>query len=437
MKFKTKWSEILLRTALVIAVFISIVLSAYIWTSDQRFAHIEPQADRTTSLKGRDIKSLHDIYMPTQVFRFRDDQLYQVYDVNKNLPLEFSKEIEAADLSHPVKIAGGRKRYQRFLTNHDLLQLVYPDQLSFAIFYGDLTRDKSVVFNRIFIPVKTKQTFYLGDDLHDRLYRVKASKLSFDRLMRYSAKSTGQIPVRLEWLRDGYVPFYGKSQKVNVYSYLVNQQPNSYFVSRLLGTSGITKRVERNSTTYTAGIYERVTVPKNGSSFEYTNYSINKIPKTLTNRLYDSLTYVHQIGLMEQDLRFFDTNGSSVTYRHFVEGFPVFMSPQQNAQIRIAYNANGMTINFNSIDLQIPIPFDGQTTSLPATRTVISDLETEGIAPSDIQLLTIGYRVKYDNTYHRLINLIPTYYIKIFNHWKSLAEWQSTDITALKMVAKE
>ena len=46
-------------------------------------------------------------------------------------------------------------------------------------------------------------------------------------------------------------------------------------------------------------------------NYLYTHFEKNKIPNA-TNRLLDSVYYVHQLGLTEQDLRFFDADGTNV-----------------------------------------------------------------------------------------------------------------------------
>ncbi|MDK8130885.1 two-component system activity regulator YycH [Lactobacillus jensenii] len=144
-------------------------------------------------------------------------------------------------------------------------------------------------------------------------------------------------------------------------------------------------------------------------------------------RLSDSVTYVHKLGLVEQDLRFFDAEGSSVVYTNYIEGYPVFIKTQ-GPQIQIRYSTDNITIKFNSTNLQIPVPFDGRTVKIPKTSTVIKTLQAKGIAKSDIQRMTIGFELVRDSAHDSLVDLTPTYYIKIYNHWLSLSEWQNANL---------
>lgn len=430
MKSKNRAIDIALHIATGLVIITSIVLWIFILTSDQRFSGLNQSTDTdTTHVKNS--KSIKDAYLPTEVFGYRNNQLYQLYDYDKNLPLVFSKEFNNAKIERIKPIFITKKDYQKFLANKAYLQLTYPDQITFGIFSSNVSKYKNSEFNRIFIAQKDgKFKLYAGNDLNHRIYEVSLKNGNFDKLLKYAQKSESKTAVSLIRLSEGYEVSYKNDLTVNVYSYLISNPSDSYFVSRLLGTSGVSSKTAGNVTTYTAGLYNHLEVPKSNSkdyhNYTYINYQKSSIPNPNT-RLSDSVTYVHKLGLVEQDLRFFDAEGSSVVYTNYIEGYPVFIKTQ-GPQIQIRYSTDNITIKFNSTNLQIPVPFDGRTVKIPKTSTVIKTLQAKGIAKSDIQRMTIGFELVRDSAHDSLVDLTPTYYIKIYNHWLSLSEWQNANL---------
>ena len=407
MKSKNRAIDIALHIATGAVIITSIVLWIFILTSDQRFSGLNQSTDTdTTHVKNS--KSVKDAYLPTEVFGYRNNQLY---DSDKNLPLVFSKEFNNAKIESIKPIFNTKKDYQKFLTNKTYLQLTYPDQITFGIFSSNVSKYKNSEFNRIFIAQKDgKFKLYAGNDLNFRIYEVSLKNGNFAKLLKYAQKAESKTAVSLIRLSEGYEVSYKNDLTVNVYSYLISNPSDV--------------------TTYTAGLYNHLEVPKSNSkdyhNYTYINYQKSSIPNPNT-RLSDSVTYVHKLGLVEQDLRFFDAEGSSVVYTNYIEGYPVFIKTQ-GPQIQIRYSTDNITIKFNSTNLQIPVPFDGRTVKIPKTSTVIKTLQAKGIAKSDIQRMTIGFELVRDSAHDSLVDLIPTYYIKIYNHWLSLSEWQNANL---------
>ena len=82
------------------------------------------------------------------------------------------------------------------------------------------------------------------------------------------------------------------------------------------------------------------------------------------------------------------------------------------AQVKFA--SNGMTINFNSLDLQIPIPTSGEKKTLIPTIVAMDELYQKGYHRKDIERIIIGYTAKSsDSKNKKLVDLEPAYYVKI------------------------
>ena len=439
MKFRFKLGDFLLGLGTFIVIVLSIVLWIFIMTSDQRFSNIGQQNQENTTTKeqvrNRSVKSLYDLYIPTTSYGFPNGNLCQLYDSKNNLTLEFTKEIKKAKAVNKIKkIVHSQARYQEYLNSPEYVQLVYPDEITFSLFNQlNKSANDDREFNRFFVS-KSNHWIYLGNDQNNEIYQIKIKGANFDRLRKYAQNAKSKSPVRLVRLKEGYYPFYSREIDGKVYSYLTNHQSYSYFVSRLLGTSGVTSKTNKNGQTiYSLSYYTRLKVPapKSGEhNYLYTHYEKNKIPSA-TNRLLDSVYYVHQLGLTEQDLRFFDADGSNVSYLNYIEGIPVFLN-KHDLQVKTTFSTDSINVAFNSINFQIPIPFDGQTKTIKPTQDVIDELASHGLKQDDIQRIVIGFTTEKDSSRHGLINLVPTYYVKAYDEWKSVREWEKQDLTTYR-----
>lgn len=435
MKFKLKISNILLHIATVGVIILSLVLWIFVMTNDQRFSHITQPKVEKTRISVRNFKSLRDLYLPTNTYDFRNNRLYQIYNSKRNLPLEFSKECQDIKVAQVNLIGQKKAAYKRIMNDADYIQLTYPDQVTFATaFHLKQKKRSNYVFNRIFLPEKSDNYLYLGNDKNNHLYRLDLKKADFSAFRKYTHKAYDKVAVSFIKLKAGYFPSYSQSFAKNIYSYLTDHQDNSYFVSRLLGTSGVSNKTNHHGqTTYTAGYNSRLRVPKTGRNtdhnFLYTNYERVKVPSA-NSRLLDSVYYVHQIGLMEQDLRFFDADDNTVSYTNFIEGAPVFLN-EHDLQIQVNFAGDTVSSRFNDTNLQIPIPTNGSKKTVEATAQILARLNKKGLNTQNIDKIVLGLKAVTDHKRRNLLELEPTYYIKAFGQWRSASEWENSDIAGL------
>ncbi|WEV37065.1 hypothetical protein [Lactobacillus sp. ESL0677] len=438
MKFKFKFGDFFLLVGTLLVFSLSIVLWIFIMTNDQYFSHINQTSSVAQQSRNRLNNSIYDLYIPTCSYGFKNGQLYRLYDAKKNLPLEFAKELKGIKFKNLNVVSTSRSKYERMLNAPDYIQLTFPDEVSIKLFTKQNTLENGKKFRRVFIS-NSDNRLYLGNDETTTVYRIDLARANFTKLRSYASHAHSMTPVKLVRLKDYYEVFYTNAERWRVYSYLTNNQTDSYFVSRLLGTTNVTAHSSKKGwITYSLNYYTKLRIPKSGTKKHdllYTKYEKSK-NLAMHERLLDSVDYVHKLGLSEQDLRFFDTNGMAISYTNYIEGLPVF-AEQHTPQIKTSFTPESMQVAFNNIDLQIPIPFDGQTRSLPSTDTVLQELTNQGLKRDQIQRIIVGFRMVKDNSHDHLANLIPTYYVKAYNRWQSLSEWQKQDLTALNKDNKE
>lgn len=430
MKYR-KLKDILLHIATTLTIVFSIVLWIFILTSDQRLSQVDSPSGSKVESRNRINKSLHNIYMPVSAYLYEKKQLYQIYDSKKNLSLEIASQLNQAKFNSIKLISKTKKQYSKFITDPDYLQFAYPDTITIATFVNNNSKYKDAFINRIFIAKKTHQ-LYIANDETTTMYKVKLTDVNFSKLCNYAKKAQSKQPVVLKKFNDVYSTIYLHPIKIDIYSYLTNNQKPSYFVSKLLGTSGITTRSHDGNMIYSSGYSKHLDVDSKTNKYQYVSYEKNTA-KTSTDRVLDSIYYVNRLGLGQQDLRFFERTNSQYNYTNYIDGTPVFLA-NDDIQIHVQYDFDSIITTFNSTNLQIPIPFDGRTQTLPATSDIIANLKASNINTQDIQKIVVGYTLTKDQGHDDLVDLVPTYYIKAFDQWKTINQWQQSNV---KLIASQ
>lgn len=380
-------------------------------------------------------KSLHDMYIPTSSYGFKNGKPYHLYDSKKNLPFEFAKDFRKGKVTQIKLIEEKEANYKLLLNNPNFIQLDYPDQITFSLFLNKHFKHGNREFNRIFVPQSSNKWLYLGNDRNNYVYRLRIKNASFDRLRRYAQNAKYKDEIQFTRFKSGYSVFYNETTNWRVYSYLTSHQNNSYFVARLLGTSGVSSRTnKRGQTTYSLNYSARLRVPRstqNDYNYLYTRFDKNK-KLTSSQRLLNSVYYVHRLGLIEQNLRFFDADKDNIVYTNYIEGIPVFLN-DHSPQVSGNYSGSAVSVAFNSTDFQIPIPFDGRTRNLISTHQLINNLAKHGLHEDNIDKIIIGFHVEKDNSHNSLVNLLPCYYVKAYGTWKSADEWEKQNNNLYQM----
>lgn len=424
-KFNFNFKDFFLHLATAAAIIASIIMWIGLMTNTQSFNQISNKPSAQSSDVASHYRNLKNFYAPSHVYTFIDGIRYQVYDSKKNLPLKFTQSFENAKLGSITRVSTSQERYKEMIDDHSFVQFAYPDQIDFTVLIGtNKKRNADKQFNRVFIPNSSDHHYvYFGNDIGNRLYRMNIIKGDFSKLAKYVNKAEDQTEVSFLHLHNLYVPAYSQPLSVREYSYLVSYHSGSYYASKLLG-NGYKRSVSNNTTTYRSGYSDSLQVPKKNSNHQYYYNAYQKQGRfDFSRQLLEGVTYIRKIGLSEQDLRFFEANDNSVQYVNYIEGLPAFLNAH-DPQAGVTFSKETINVNFNSTDLEIPIPFDGRTKTLPSTRQLLRDLAGIGIKRSSIQRIIVGYSVKKDKSRGDLVNLVPTYYIKVNNVWNSLSGWE-------------
>ena len=144
---------------------------------------------------------------------------------------------------------------------------------------------------------------------------------------------------------------------------------------------------------------------------------------SFTTQLQKSYSHLVNLGVPMDNIRYYgyDTTSSSVIYRSYVEGFPIF-NQTENGDVRIQMTSNGLDRYYFSLDsLQVPVPTTGKQTSvtLPSSTTVLKQLVAAGYKDNKIGSIELGYQWSQNKSSKLVIDLTPTYYVYYNGAWRT------------------
>lgn len=427
-----KFKNLIIRVSLIIAVLLSLVFSYYIWTSDQRYS-VNLASKQSLKIQKKEAEPITNLILPAEIIlNDAKHQSYQLHDNKQNLPLDFTADVKKARAKSLKKLASNSENYQKMLVSASYYQLVYPDKITLNTFLkiNNIkleTKLDATQFNRIFVPAAKNNVLYLGDDQHDQLVKITFSRLNLEKLQQSIKDTTNCFAITQQKFDQQYLPLYLTDNQVNIYSYLIATQSESTYVTKLLGGNDVESKKTATGVTYSTGLYKKLIYNNETGIYSFTDYQQDTIPKKLSVRLQNSYDYLTDSGINLTDTRYFEANNSKISYRYFVEGFPVFDENNTAPAIQAEFSTTGFKLNFKNRQLQIPIPSDGRKVTVPKTTTVLEQLKQKGYLDNEIEKIVLSFKLVHDAENDKLIDLVPTYYVKINGEWQDYTTWLGDD----------
>lgn len=423
-----KITKALLPIGLTIAVAVSVTLSALIWTNPAQYERNRQRSSNnpTTELNTRSQK---DVYLPTQVVYSDASGKQQLLNNRKiNLTAEIREALSTWKFSRLTRVTKvSHADYMAYLTQKNSLLLSYASPVNVSIFDKVSTSKlglKNTEFSRILVPLNGGRYIYLLDDQNQRVYRVRAQDVSTKKLKSILRENLFRITVHMQWLNGGATAYMPNQVTVPSYSYLVNQQSTDYFTSRLLNngeSTNVTAKKNKDNTVYSDGTSKQLTVYNKQGMALFEDYSAMQATLSFGQRLTSSYQAVKTIGIPMENLRYYGYDGTNdtVTYRSFVEGFPIFNQSNYGAA-RIQILSQGVRrYNFSLYSLQVPVPNDKKSITLPGTQAIIDQLTASGYSKKKITSVQLGYQWAASSSSDKVVNLTPTWYVNYNGTWKT------------------
>lgn len=435
----TRLSSIILRVALIIAVAISFVLTYLIMAHNTAFNRPQDVVnDNTNAVQNSTVQSLGDVYLPIRVIYHDDVTEKLVYNRKNNLMANLQKRLAKWNMTTigVVQKLDMKKAYLARLNQKNSIMMIYPDRITWRLFADTFKQPSKLsetdfAFDRLIATPKGNRltiTFLNDDNQTIRETTMAGNYTDLTSLVR-SADFTAQC--KYVALNNTTQLLFTKAFTMNPYSYLVSYTPDNEFVNNLMSgseTSNIESKSSGGDTQYISGS-QKLIVPKNGHLVTYQNYGQKEV-KTMTAKLENSFETLKNGGISLRNIRYFayDDNTDTVSFRNYVEGFPVFQQTDKGAaQITPGDSTGLLEALFANSNLQVPVPSDQAAVSVIPTEQVIDQMVQRGFKRKRIERIQLGYRWQMDKETDQVVDLLPTYYVRYYGQWQSFGTWLKTD----------
>ncbi|WP_363473421.1 two-component system activity regulator YycH [Companilactobacillus musae] len=428
-----KISRLIVQLLLVVAVITSVVLSFFIWTNTARYQRGR-NIDVTSADSNKNEIPMNQVISPTSVIWHDESEQHLIYNSNENISLSVQKIMQDWKISSPKEVSKkDGAYYQKIIQGKNMLQLVYPTSITTNVFGYLLNNDslkdeKGNQFNRILINLKDKkdQNIYLANDSNYAVYKAKVKNASSIPLTKLVKRANVDLKIRLDIMKHGVFIFYTEPIKLKSYSYVISGKKDSEYTTALFdsNTNGLVTSADNDVYTYNYGESKRLTSDHNTEELTFDDYTDTSVPKTQLAFLQRGYQKVTNLQNSISNLRLYNANWKykDLVFREYVEGFPIFKKSQFGS-IRIKFSRKGSSEHFLNKVLEVPVPSNQAATKLKSTNEIFKGLQRVGFSPNDVQSVEVGYQWETETDNEKVVDLKPTYYIKIDGHWRPYNEW--------------
>lgn len=420
-KLRNNWLSI----ALTLVVIISLVLSGIIWTNPFQYEHLH-RDNSPSQTQQFATQSIGDLYLPTTAVKTdQNGNQTLLYSQKRDIALELQKKLKSWQLGHVSTVKTNNSDvYLSYLRQHNSIILSYPKQVSGTIFNTTFSQsiDTDLVkrVNHIMIPLNGRNTIYLLSDYHYGIYRVRVEKGSLKQA-RISNKNIQPIKVDHRIINGQATLIYPHSFTLPTLGYQVNNQKIDSLSTNLMGSNRHTNTTG-DRTVYTDGTNRRLVYNHQSGTVNYEN-DVSREDEPSLNQLYSHFYNVLvKTGMPLNNIRYDSAsqNGRTMTYRTYVEGFPI-INGNGYGGAKLSASQNGTeNYHLSLYTVQVPIPLNHQVVKLPATPTVINQLHNSGHFKK-VSGLRVGYLWKSTDT--QVAKLVPTYFVKYQGNWVDYTEF--------------
>lgn len=425
-----KWQRLLLRLALCISIATSFYLSYLIWLNPTKAVATLPQTKEITTegeMTTKNFRSLTDVFLPLQLVWINEDQANKTN--SEQIIKTLLSEVGSNEMQQPKLVT--YEAPNEFIEKTSVkngFDFIFMNRISLneAIDLFDLKLDlepqqveKELMFDQMSYNSETKTLHFIDASKKSELIvKVNLNETEVQTILKQDKVAWQAVEFTPDLLLQHYL--VDQPVEMKLYSYISTVQPYSIFRDSFFHSPQEASLSDDTNDLMLTDQSEMMTVQLDNRLVEYRDTDITGVHDNLYVKSYD---YIRNLGMNYGNLRFLDRFENTLNYRIFVEGFPVFsnnndglisMQFTEKAQARDEW-AVKIAASLNTI--QIPIPSD-KTIQLPSNKSVLLDLQAQGLDLSRVSAIMIGYEwndIKDTN----VVDLIPTWYIKYDHTWQS------------------
>lgn len=414
-----------LNALLVLTIVASVILSGFTFKS---FGQSETTSQSATQ---QPEQQLLQVFRPTQFIITQTNGQQQVVLKTDSAQVKTIKNaFTSSHFSDAQTETVSTRQLEQILSTKRSFTLRYPDVIPVAYFntrYNQQVGSQGAFnFDYFVLALDRSNNGYFVNTQNRQVTTVKVNKLDDDDVWHAVNQLPQHTAIDFKSYQGRARLDYTQSFKLPVYSYLVNRRDPKIYVSALLGTMNqlvITQAGDK--TVYTNKLnHQTVTYDPDWETVTFTDNNVKtKLPKAYLDRLNQSFAQMNLLQLNLTDTRFYESqnSGQAVTYRTYVEGFPVYFQSESGA-IHIDMSQNGQQKSTYSLnELGVPVPNNQPEVTLPSTAEVLKQLRDAGVKSSDYDFITPGYEWLINKDSQAAVNMVPTWMIETADGWQSVS----------------
>lgn len=422
-----KWSKFI-RPLMILLIVLSLFLTWAIWTMPGQYGE-QTSSDQKKTSSVTISRQLARVFGPSQVVLHESDTAE--ITTNRDVLSAFTKAFNSwklDSLDDPIELTPDE--YQAEL-NHsgNEIELLYFESIPFGVLsnlFANLPGEyQDQTFDRVYLSQSDPDTLYFYNTETKLLYTSTLENVDQIQLSEsIHRKDVTYRPVTTVKVADKMIYLPLSSLKLPYLTYMVERQPNSLFIERLFDdTSEVRENRSENAVQYIDYISEMRVNEKTNILNYYRNRNSGDT-LSLTRTLMDSFNELMRFENWSDEIHYFDYNHQSneVTYRRYIEGFPVFSLTGYGATYITVVREGLSQLQVPLVVAQTPISDEGKEKELLSGDELLDTLINYGYAIEKIDDIKIGYTWTNSSESDRVINLEPSWYIYKNGNWTSLQD---------------
>lgn len=418
----SKWISFILY----VLVATSLILTWRIMSVPSGSANIQTIAPTQPSTSISNVKNMEDIFAPHRLTFHTQSNTFVASDERIiNHVDSFFEDNPLGEITFDSIYE--KEDYDDFILKRNRIELRFPASIPLGMlsrYFESVPEEMgSNSVNRILISTVVEEPVYLLDDATRKVYTAERFEGSIEPLMRlYSTNKDAYVSSNAYSFQDTIKFLPQADVELNRLDYLVEKQPNSFFIGQLFeDTTELRDDSNDVFTIYSDNISELRIHKETGILYYYRN-SVEQ----------DDLTEFQQIRVSYHSLKFIDTwtqasyfdgynkDTGQVTYRRYLNGLPI-SGVLDRGLIRMEMKNSGLVeLYYPTEIIQTPLEDRQEKIILPDAQDIIAQLNAAGILYSAIEDMDIGYEWISNDESTRIASLVPRWFVKLDGIWNTV-----------------
>ena len=418
--------NVILNIFLVSLITLSLFLTFIIWTMPSQFNEETNTSQGTTSSVSIERK-VSEVFGPVQIALHKNEaiNIFTQTDVVNSLTKEMdSWKVDTLD--EPIELTN--EEYKERLSESNALEMIFVENISFGIFadrFNDLAGEyQDRAFNRIFFLENDSNQIYFYNTHSKLFYSESIEGINQKKIDEVLSADSAKSYLATAILEEGK-QIYTSIEEIELpyLSYLVERQANQLFIERLFDDTSEVRENSDNSdniVSYNDYVSELQINEDTDILTYYRNRNAeNKL--SITETLRSSYNQMIQYENWASAVHYFGYNDSTreVTYRRYIEGFPVFSDDSDYGTTHVTVVEDGLSrLQVPLVIAQTPISDVEERKTLQSGASILDALVEYGYDSAEIDDIKVGYTWTNSTESDRVINLEPNWYVNIDGTWE-------------------